>query len=78
MLAATISAGVVSGNRNQQNSEKFVLFFNADELVVELLIIFEFLVDDSREIADYLVIDVLVGGVWIDEEQMIRCNIFAV
>lgn len=78
MLAATISAGVVSGNRNQQNSEKFVLFFNADELVVELLIIFEFLVGDSREIADYLVIDVLVGGVWIDEEQMIRCNIFAV
>jgi hypothetical protein len=78
LLAATISAGVVSGNRNQQNSEKFVLFFNADELVVELLIIFEFLVDDSREIADYLVIDVLVGGVWIDEEQMIRCNIFAV
>jgi hypothetical protein len=78
LLAATISAGVVSGNRNQQNSEKFVLFFNADELVVELLIIFEFLVGDSREIADYLVIDVLVGGVWIDEEQMIRCNIFAV
>jgi hypothetical protein len=47
LLAATISAGVVSGNRNQQNSEKFVLFFNVDELVVELLIIFEFLVGDS-------------------------------
>ena len=47
LLAATIAAGVVSGDRNKQNSEEFILLLNADELGVKIFLIFKLLLGDS-------------------------------
>lgn len=68
LLAATVGAGVVSGDRDKQYSEEFIFLIDINVLVVEVFFIFDGLLGDSIEVVDDLMVNLLVCEGWAHEE----------